>query len=225
MKNPYNSTYAQLDTRSFTPMETATYTLTYCTIPDAQNAPQKPASLSVLPDEDLMVLITQGIVEGPMAELFRRHNRALFNFVAWSCQGNHEEAEEICRKTWVNLMRTQDYQPIGAFQTFLYQIARDALVAEKRAQYQLHAVPNEAEAMPDDDISPETELRLRRNLPRVRKALMELPVLQREVVVLRFFSELSLEEIAASIGVGFDTVKNRLRYAFIHLRRDLERAE
>jgi RNA polymerase sigma-70 factor (ECF subfamily) len=42
------------------------------------NAPaQAPLPVDSLPDEDLMVLIAQGIIEAPIAELFRHHNRAL----------------------------------------------------------------------------------------------------------------------------------------------------
>ncbi|RXE33564.1 sigma factor-like helix-turn-helix DNA-binding protein, partial [Xanthomonas perforans] len=59
---------------------------------------------------------------------------------------------------------------------------------------------------------------------RVRAALMALPDAQREVVVLRFFAELGVEEIAHVIGEGFETVKSRLRYAFAKLRVSLEAA-
>ncbi|GHT80294.1 DNA-directed RNA polymerase sigma-70 factor [Betaproteobacteria bacterium] len=179
-----------------------------------------------LPDEDLMLLITQGIIEAPVAELFRRHNRALFNFIAWSCQGNTAEAEDICQKTWLKLMHCASYQPSAAFRTFLYQIARNLLIDARRSAYAQHdALDDHADAAPESDITPEVELGLRQNLHRVRQAMMTLPVLQREVVVLRFFAELSLEEIAAAVGVGFETVKSRLRYAFAHLRRELGQVE
>ncbi|MCB1956228.1 MAG: RNA polymerase subunit sigma-70, partial [Rhodocyclaceae bacterium] len=45
---------------------------------------------------------------------------------------------------------------------------------------------------------------------------------QREVVVLRFFSEMTLDEIGATIGAGYETVKSRLRYAYQGMRRALE---
>ncbi|MDR2689821.1 MAG: sigma-70 family RNA polymerase sigma factor [Azoarcus sp.] len=179
-----------------------------------------------LPDEDLMVLVTQGIIAAPIAELFRRHNRALFNFIAWNCQGNLAEAEDICQKTWLKLMRCASYRPAAAFRAFLYQIARNTLIDARRSAYSSHeALDGSEEHIPDDDLSPEAELSLKQNLHRVREAVMGLPVAQREVVVLRFFSELSMEEIATAAGVGFETVKSRLRYAFAHLRRALEQAE
>jgi RNA polymerase sigma-70 factor (ECF subfamily) len=182
--------------------------------------------LGDLPDEDLMLLVTRGIIAEPVAELFRRHNRALFDFIAWSCQGDRAEAEDVCQKTWMKLMRCANYQPSAAFRAFLYQIARNTLLDARKSAFARHeALDGEEERIPAQDLSPEAELALRQNLHRVHRALMVLPAPQREVVVLRFFSELSLEEIATAVGTGFETVKSRLRYAFAHLRRELGEAE
>ena len=76
--------------------------------------------------------------------------------------------------------------------------------------------------VPSEDLTPEAEQVLRQNLNQVHKALLALPAAQREVVVLRFFSDMSLEEVAHTLGEGFETVKSRLRYAFARLRRELE---
>ncbi|WP_018606263.1 sigma-70 family RNA polymerase sigma factor [Uliginosibacterium gangwonense] len=182
-------------------------------------------TLTELPDEDLMVLVANGIVEQPATELFRRHNRALFNFIAWQCQGNTHEAEDITQKTWVKLMtRCADYRPEAAFRTYLFQIARNTLIDQRKsaAEQRREDLDESHLEIPAEDMSPEQELRLRQNLNLVRQALLSLPQAQREVVVLRFFSEMSLEEIAHTVGEGFETVKSRLRYAFTRLRRELE---
>jgi RNA polymerase sigma-70 factor (ECF subfamily) len=181
--------------------------------------------LSNLPDEDLMLMMTQGFIEQPVAELFERHNRALFNFIAWLCQGNTDEAEDICQRTWIKLMQYNgEYRPTATFRTFLYQIARNAMIDERRSAYerQRETLDENTLAVPDDDLTPEAELHFKQNWQQVHQALMRLPVAQREVIVLRFFSEMSLAEIAEIIDVGFETVKSRLRYAFAHLRHELE---
>lgn len=183
--------------------------------------------LANLPDEDLMLLVAHGVIEAPATELFRRHNRALFNFIAWQCQGNTSEAEDITQRTWEKLMtRCADYRPQAAFRTFLFQIARNLWLDLRRsAGESLRSELDESHTeAPKDDLSPEAELALRQNLAQVHKALLALPAQQREVVVLRFFSDMSLEEIAHTVGEGFETVKSRLRYAFTRLRRELEGA-
>jgi RNA polymerase sigma-70 factor (ECF subfamily) len=126
----------------------------------------------------------------------------------------------------VKLMtRCAGYSPQAAFRTFLFQIARNTWLDMRKsafAQQRQELDETVVEQLPPDDLSPETLMALRQNLHGVREALMRLPATQREVVVLRFYSEMSLEEIAHTVGEGFETVKSRLRYAYVRLRRELE---
>ncbi|WP_043344795.1 RNA polymerase sigma factor [Cupriavidus basilensis] len=191
-----------------------------------RGAPPSPSSagLSALPDTDLMLLVANGLIEQPVAELFRRHNAALYNYVAWLCQGNTGEAEDVTQKTWVKLMtRCADYQPSAALRTFLFQIARNTWLDQLRGAYerQRDMLDETHLALPADDLSPEAEAQLRQNLQGVRQALLALPAAQREVIVLRFFSEMSVEDIALTLGEKFETIKSRLRYAFARLRESL----
>ncbi|MCD0278998.1 MULTISPECIES: sigma-70 family RNA polymerase sigma factor [Xanthomonas] len=185
-----------------------------------------PADLAPLPDEELMLLVANGFVEQPATELFKRHNRALFNFLAWQCEGNLSEAEDLAQKTWVKLMtRCSDYRPgQAAFTSFLFQIARNAWLDTRRSAYVATSVPLEDPhlQLPDDDLSTEQLAMLGQQQQRVRAAVMALPDAQREVVVLRFFVGLAVEDIAQVVGDGFETVKSRLRYAFAKLRLSLD---
>ncbi|MCB1889483.1 MAG: sigma-70 family RNA polymerase sigma factor [Rhodocyclaceae bacterium] len=171
-----------------------------------------------------MLLVARGFVREPATELFRRHNRGLFNYLAWLSGGDRREAEDIAQATWVRVMsRCGDYQPQAAFRTFLFQIARNAWLDARGSAW--HARRAE---LPDDlpeaetELSPEAELALRQDLSRLHGVLLGLPHLQREVVVLRFFAEMSLDEIGATVGTGYETVKSRLRYAYQGLRAALE---
>lgn len=187
--------------------------------------PASPApDIAALPDADLMRLVAGGVIEAPIGELFRRHNGGLFNYVAWLCRGDTGEAEDIAQKTWIQLMtRCGDYTPTAAFRTFLFQIARNAWLDQVRSAHARlrESIDEHEPAMPVDDLTPETEAQLREHLASVRQALLQLPVAQREVVVLRFFSDMSVEDIAQMLGEKFETVKSRLRYAFARLRADL----
>lgn len=181
-------------------------------------------NLAELPDEDLMLLVAGGLIEPPAAELFRRHNKPLFNYLAWLCGGNTHEAEDVTQKTWLRILtRCADYRPQAAFRTYLIQIARNIWLDGRKSAWEVGKV--NAEELPDvpsEDLSPEAELVLRQNVQGVRQAILNLPVPQREAIVLRFFHEMSLEEIAATVGEGFETVKSRLRYAYGRLRSELE---
>ena len=184
-----------------------------------------PPAIDTLPDEDLMLLVARGVVREAAGELFRRHNRALFNYLAWLAGGDLKAAEDVAQSTWIRVLsRCGDYAPTAAFRTFLFQIARNLWCDTVGSAWHRTTVDDSAlpEAGDDGDLSPEAELRLRQNARRVHAALLELPAAQREVVALRFFADMALEDIATTVGVGFETVKSRLRYAFRRLREQLE---
>lgn len=182
---------------------------------------QQATDIAALPDADLMLLVAGGVIEAPIAELFRRHNAGLYNYIAWLCRGDTGEAEDIAQRTWIQLMtRCGDYTPTAAFRTFLFQIARNAwmdLVRSAHVRLREPLDDHELET-PEDDLTPETEAQLRQHLASIHQALLQLPATQREVVVLRYFSDMSVEEIAAMLGEKFETIKSRLRYAFARLR-------
>jgi len=194
--------------------------------------------LAELPDEDLMVLVARGLVQEPATELFARHNRDLFNFLAWLCGGNLAEAEDLAQKTWLKLIsRCGDYRPgAAAFRTWLFQIARNAFLDARRSAGERLREDVDVDAAIDrgaaadrshgpdtrstaDD--PEAVLLAGESRERLHAALMALPVAQREVIVLRYFGNLTLEEVSATVGAGIETVRSRLRYAYRALRSRL----
>jgi RNA polymerase sigma-70 factor (ECF subfamily) len=59
----------------------------------------------------------------------------------------------------------------------------------------------------------------------VGRALLSLTPEQRIVVVLRFWRDLSIEEIAERVGIPSGTVRSRLHYAMQRLKADIDRAD
>ena len=55
----------------------------------------------------------------------------------------------------------------------------------------------------------------------IRSLIHKLPESQREVVLMRHFSDMSFQEIADSTGVSINTALGRMRYALINLRKEL----
>ena len=53
----------------------------------------------------------------------------------------------------------------------------------------------------------------------VRKMMDQLPILQREVVYMRYYQQLTFKEIAEATGVSINTSLGRMRYALLNLRR------
>jgi len=53
----------------------------------------------------------------------------------------------------------------------------------------------------------------------IRKIIMHLPESQREVLMMRYYKNLSFKEIAELTGVSINTALGRMRYAILNLRR------
>ncbi len=61
---------------------------------------------------------------------------------------------------------------------------------------------------------------MRRELAeQLREVIYTLPVIHQQVLLLRFFEDASLQEIAALLGCSLGTVKSRLHYALHKLRQ------
>ena len=53
----------------------------------------------------------------------------------------------------------------------------------------------------------------------IRKIIMHLPESQREVLMMRYYKNLSFKEIAEATGVSINTALGRMRYAILNMRR------
>jgi len=80
----------------------------------------------------------------------------------------------------------------------------------------------EAAAIPDRSATPEAETLDRESRDGIRAAVAALPELYREVVVLRYFNELSVDEVAAVLGRSSSTVGVQLLRARQLLRKAME---
>ena len=80
-----------------------------------------------------------------------------------------------------------------------------------------------AEPAAPDNLSPADLAAAHEESERVWAALVRLPAFYREVLLLRFQEDLSLEEIAAVVAAPLSTVKSRLYRGLSELREMLER--
>lgn len=56
----------------------------------------------------------------------------------------------------------------------------------------------------------------------VRRIIEALPEAQREVLMMRYYSDMSFKEIADATGVSINTALGRMRYAILNMRRIAE---
>ncbi len=118
------------------------------------------------------------------------------------------------------------YQPQARFVTYLFSIARRRAMEHWRRLGR--ALPLEREAADLDGLlgptshEPEPHAATAALRADLMTAVAALPILQREVFLLRAEGDLTLEEIGAATGTSRETAKSRLRYALNRLRLSLE---
>jgi len=182
------------------------------TEPSAQSERQPPG----LSDERLMLAFTQGSSEA-FTELFHRYKQPVFGFFCRRV-ADLANAEELAQETFFALLRARArYEPRALFRTYLYAISFKILRAHRRKAAFRAAFLGHRNSFPDPSKQDATESGLW-----VRRAVEKLDPLDREIVMLREFEQLSYAEIADLLQLPLNTVRSRLFRARIALRDLLE---
>ncbi len=171
---------------------------------------------------------------GLLDELIVRYQHRLLRYLLY-LTGNREMAEDLFQEVWMRvLVRGAQFNGKARFDTWLFAIARN-LVIDQRRKRTMSSLDELFEGGSDDDRPMSFEVADGEPTPfdrvsnfedreRIAKALLDLDTLHREVLVLRFYEELSLEEIAKVTKAHLSTVKSRLYRGMAMIRPKLERA-
>lgn len=145
-----------------------------------------------------------------LAELVAGHQESLFAFLYRMC-GDADLAEDLMQETFVRAMQaSRTYRPTARLSTWLFSIASNLMRDHWRRQ------ARRGVAASFDDLSlaapDRTEEAALRALGRqgVRAALLQLPPQQRAALVLRYYHDLSYEEIAQALACPVGTVRSRI---------------
>jgi RNA polymerase sigma-70 factor (ECF subfamily) len=170
---------------------------------------------------------------GLLDELIVRYQHRLLRYLLYLC-GNREMAEDLFQEVWMRVMvRGAQFNGQARFDTWLFTIARNMVIDQRRKRTmssldELFEVGGEDDKpmsfeIADDDPTPFDRFANLEDRERIAAALLEMDTLYREVLVLRFHEELSLEEIAKVTRAPLSTVKSRLYRGMAALKPKLER--
>ncbi|MBS0661050.1 MAG: sigma-70 family RNA polymerase sigma factor [Verrucomicrobia bacterium] len=154
-------------------------------------------------------------------ELFDTHYGPVFRFVHQLSGGfTREDTEEICQETFVAVVRNlRDFDGRSAFQTWLFRIAankaydfRSRQLAAKRGGGVANVTLDDEDAPdpPSEGLLPDEALLQAENAGLLREALERIGEPCREIIELRYFADLSYEEISAALQLNAKTVSSRL---------------
>lgn len=174
-------------------------------------------------DDDLMRAARMG-EEAAFAELVQRH-RGWVRWLMLAFVGNADQAEDLTQEAFCRVYeRVHDFRPEGSFPAWMKRIAinlaRDYLRRQRRAT--MISLSGCEEALVDEQgLDPMGALESGVLREELRDAIQRLPDEQRLALVMHYFGDMSLQDIAWAQKCPVGTVKSRLFYALRRVRATL----
>ena len=155
--------------------------------------------------------------------LYQRYKAPLYRFVLRQC--GQQTTDELFQDIWLKVIKSRShYQVKASFKTWLYHLARNRIIDQYRKN-NLCLVDNNVRTLDSVTsatvVSPEKNLQRQTQYEILLDAIAQLPAEQKEAFLLREEAGLSVEQIADTCGINFETAKSRLRYAVKKLRQKL----
>ncbi len=178
-------------------------------------------------DETLLRLYMDGN-NGAFDILLKRYESKVFTYLVYSVH-SQELAEDLFQDAFMRIITTlqqKRYTENGKFSSWVMRIAHNLVIDYYRQNKgenfisnddENYDVLNDSHVAVDDNI--EKQLIDHQTLRDIKALVRMLPEKQREVVLMRFYQDLSFKEIADVTNVSINTALGRMRYALINLRR------
>ncbi len=181
---------------------------------------------AAMSDHQLVELYEQGVDE-VFDVLLNRNQEHLFAYIMRLTQ-DVDRANDVFQETFMKAIvciRSRQYRTTGKFSAWLMRIAHNLVIDNVRGSRYLSHLDDEAQ---DDVIynnmnlseeCHETEMLRMADVQTLSSLISRLPLVQQEIVHLRFYEELSFKEIAQVTNVSINTALGRMRYATLNLRK------
>ena len=164
---------------------------------------------------------------GAISQLIERYSRRVRDYIRMMVK-DADLADDIFQETFIKVVRVIDegrYSDNGKFLSWVLRIAHNRVLDYFRQQKSARTV-NESDAgynvlgtMRFAEPTVEDKMVSEQIEADVRRLVELLPEEQREVVMLRYYSGMSFQEIADQTGVSINTALGRMRYALINMRK------
>lgn len=174
-------------------------------------------------DEELIDEIKSGS-QAAMEVLVMRHYKAIFAYI-YRRLGDYHLAYDLTQEVFIKMMKAiPTYRSKGKFKNWLLTIATNQCRDYFRSKGFREKEQEQSVINPIADEKGQVWDLLSKKVERekVRNAISRLPAFQSEAIILRFYHDLKISEIAVITGAKESTVKSRLHQAGHKLKLYLE---
>ncbi|WP_134115252.1 sigma-70 family RNA polymerase sigma factor [Kribbella kalugense] len=172
-------------------------------------------------DEDELIRLAQAGDGAAFGRLYDRYLPSIYRYT-YSKTSSRSAAEDLTSETFLRAFRAIARRPRAHlnFAAWLITIARNVVIDHHRSGWsRLAVVTDEVDPQVDESMGPEQSALASMSTASVRDALTHLPDDQRECLVLRFFTGLSINETAAAMDRTDGAIKQLQFRATNRLRR------
>ena len=184
-------------------------------------------NLKEMTDEQLAIAYIEG--NNRAFDLLLARNQAkLYSYIMFIVR-DRTIADDIFQDTFVKVitkLRQGAYKTNGKFSAWITRIAHNMIIDMFRDQKMGKII----ESTPDNDLSNltgneladaniETRFVKEQNMREAKLLMESLPAIQREIVYMRFYQQMSFKEIAETTGISINTALGRMRYAVLNMRK------
>lgn len=168
--------------------------------------------------------------ENSLAILINRHKQKIYSFI-YSKVFDRDITEDVFQDTFIKVIRTLKrgkYNEEGKFLPWVMRIAHNLVIDHFRKSNRIPKFDNSGEfnifsVISDSSLNAEKSIIKNQVEQDVRRLIEELPVDQKEVLVMRMYNDMSFKEISENTGVSINTALGRMRYALINLRKVIDK--
>ena len=182
-----------------------------------------------LPD----ALLVQNYVSGnenALATLIKRHESRIFGFI-YSKISDRDISNDIFQDTFIKVIKTlksNSYNEEGKFLPWVMRISHNLIIDHYRKNKKMPMFRETEEfsifsIMSDDCPTIENQLISAQVEKDIKKLIEELPLDQKEVLIMRMYQNMSFKEISEITGVSINTSLGRMRYALMNLRKVIDK--
>ena len=184
-------------------------------------------NLTKLTDEQLVAAYAKGENKA-FDTLLKRHESRVFSYIFYIVKSK-DIADDIFQETFVKAITTirqGRYTESGKFSAWITRIAHNLIIDHYRQEKSENQVSSDTDDGVDlfnrrefSDGTIEDLLISKQITDDVRRLIRALPKSQRQVLVMRYYRNMSFKEIAEATGVSINTALGRMRYAILNMRR------
>ena len=185
--------------------------------------------MNSITDEQLIRSYLKG-KESTLNILINRYRGRILGFIISKVK-DPALAEDIFQETFLKVIHTLKkgkYNEQGKFLPWVMRISYNLTIDHFRKISKTKFVRsndtfNVFDIVKDSSTSVEDEIIYKKILNDVKSLIYKLPPLQREVLKMRYYSNMSFNDIAESCDISINTALGRMRYALINLRKIIKK--